>query len=65
MICPICNHDMYTRYYYGVRFDVCRSCGKIITPNGVKIITNKINVCPVCHNPHSGYCYTCGVHIRP
>lgn len=61
MICPICNHDMEERNYLGVRFNVCRSCGNFYQ----KGYTNDNNNCPVCHNPHSGYCYTCGVHIRP
>ena len=61
MICPVCNHDMYDRYYLGGRFYVCKSCGKIIADTKYDIRYR----CPVCHNPHNGYCYTCGVHVRP
>ena len=37
---------------------------EIVLSYWVKGEKGYISLCPVCHNPYSGYCYTCGVHIR-
>lgn len=47
---------------YNLRVTMCKYCINYAPKedDDEEIIT----ICPKCHNPASGYCYTCGVHIR-